>query len=272
MLHRFCAYLDKWAITVAGLRRTWFDPHVTWAGAWDICLIFLFLGVVVPWRGRIRLRELLARPEVSSRERMSLYLSTILFQWVAVVICGWRAWAHGFRLTELGIVSPSLPIVAWALLGAATIGALQWFNLRRAGRSGPRGGNLRRLSRAILPHSKGELMVFLGLAFTAGICEEFLYRGFAMLVFLRMDWPTWLVVLASAALFGLAHLYQGRGGLIGTILLGLLFGMLRTVTGSLLSPILCHTAVDIAAGMAGPRFLLQTDSPAKPVSGLHSIT
>lgn len=245
---------------------------MTWAGAWDIWLIFLFLGVVVPWRGRIRLGELLARPEVSSRERISLYLSTIVFQWVAVGICGWRAWTHGFRFKELGIVSPSLAMVAWALVGAGTIGTLQWFNLRRAGRSGPRGDSLRRLSRAILPHSKNELIVFLCLAVTAGLCEEFLYRGFAMLVFLRMDWPSWLVVLASAALFGLAHLYQGRGGLIGTMLLGFLFGMLRIVTGSLLSPVFCHTAVDIAAGMAGPRFLLHTDSPSKHVTGLHSTT
>jgi len=245
---------------------------VTWAGAWDIWLIFLFLGVVVPWRGRIRLRELFARPEVSSRERISLYLSTILFQWVAVAVCGWRAWAHGFRFKELGIVSPSLAMVAWALVGAGTIGTLQWFNLRRAGRSGPRGDSLRLLSRTILPHSKNELIVFLCLAVTAGLCEEFLYRGFAMLVFLRMDWPSWLVVLASAALFGLAHLYQGRGGLIGTMLLGLVFGMLRIVTGSLLLPIVCHTAVDIAAATAGPRFLLRTNSPSKPVTGLHSTT
>jgi membrane protease YdiL (CAAX protease family) len=163
-------------------------------------------------------------------------------------------------------------MVAWALVGAGAIGTLQWFNLRRAGQSGPRGDHLRRLSRAILPHSKSELIVFLGLAVTAGLCEEFLYRGFAMLVFLRMDWPNWLVVLASAALFGLAHLYQGRGGLIGTMLLGLVFGMLRIVTGSLLAPIFCHMAVDIAAGMAGPRFLLHTDSASKPVTGLHSTT
>src|ERR1700733_12973691 len=55
---------------------------------WDIWLIFLVLAVVVPWRGRIRLKQLLAKPRVESRERVSLYLSTILFQWVAGGISG----------------------------------------------------------------------------------------------------------------------------------------------------------------------------------------
>jgi len=228
---------------------------VTWASSWDIWLIFLFLGVVVPWRGRIRLQELLARPEVSSRERISLYLSTILFQWLATGIAGWRAWSHGFRLGEMGIARPSWTMIVGTVVGAGALGVLQWFNLRRAARSGQRGERLRQLGRVILPHSMHELVPFLGLAVTAGICEEFLYRGFAILVFLKLGWPDWLVVLASAALFGFAHLYQGRGGLIGTMILGLVFGMLRIVTGNLIPAVFSHGAVDIAAGLAAPHFL-----------------
>ena len=254
----FCPWngIDE-AIELRVRGKPWFHPLVTWASSWDVWLIFLFLGVVVPWRGRIRLQELLARPEVSSRERISLYLSTILFQWLATGIAGWRSWSHGFRASELGMDRPSWPRIALTVVGAGGLGALQWFNLRRAARSGPRGENLRRLGRVILPHSTYELVAFLGLAVTAGICEEFLYRGFAMLVFLRLAWPDWLVVLASAALFGFAHLYQGRSGLVGTMILGLVFGMLRIVTGSLIPAVFCHWAVDIAAGLAAPYFIAE---------------
>jgi membrane protease YdiL (CAAX protease family) len=245
---------------------------VTWASSWDIWLIFIFLGVVVPWRGRIRLQELLARPEVSSRERISLYLSTIVYQWLAVAVAGWRAWSHGFGLKELGIATSGWLMIAATLVGSGALGVLQWFNLRRAGRSGPRGESLRRLGRVILPHSKRELIPFLGLAVTAGICEEFLYRGFAMLVFLRIGWPTWLVVLASSALFGFAHLYQGRAGLVGTMILGLVFGMLRIVTGNLFPAVLCHAAVDIAAGVAGSQFLSSGASSSIDVSGVPSVS
>src|SRR5713101_2801892 len=53
---------------------------------WDILLIFFVLGVVVPWRGRKRLQQLLAKPHVEPAERLSLYWSTIAFQWIAAVV------------------------------------------------------------------------------------------------------------------------------------------------------------------------------------------
>ena len=58
---------------------------------WDFWVIFTVLAVVLPWRGRARMKKLLAMPHVSSMERLVLYASTIAFQWVAVAVVGWRA-------------------------------------------------------------------------------------------------------------------------------------------------------------------------------------
>lgn len=255
-----------------GIREPWFHPQVPWARSWDIWLIFLFLGVIVPWRGRVRLHELLARGEVTSRERIWLYLSTIAFQWVATGIVAWRAWAHGFTLQDLAVWMPGLAVLLAALSGAVAVGWLQWFNLRRVGRSESRGERMRQMAKAILPHSKVELVTFLGLAVTAGVCEEFLYRGFAMAVFLRADLSAAVAVLLSSALFGVAHLYQGRGGLLGTLILGIVFGTLRMWAASLVPPIFCHIAVDLVAGIGGPRFLLRSDRNGAPVTAVQSIT
>src|SRR5690242_18098818 len=99
---------------------------------WDIWLIFFVLGVVVPWRGRVRLRELLAKPRVESRERLSLYISTIVFQWLAAMVAGWRSWAHGFTKADLAWQAhPLTQILAVAVAGAGALAALQWLNLRR---------------------------------------------------------------------------------------------------------------------------------------------
>src|SRR5246127_35905 len=181
---------------------------------WDILLIFLVLGVVVPWRGRKRLQQLLAKPQVESRERLSLYVSTIAFQWIAAGVAAWRAWAHGYSAAQLGLVIPErFKLFAISLLGGALIVTLQWLNLRRMGRSSsPMRGSLQALAQRILPQRTVELIPFLGLALTAGLCEEFLYRGFAMAVIARTGLPMGVVVLLSAILFGLAHLYQGRPG------------------------------------------------------------
>jgi uncharacterized protein len=240
---------------------TWFHPSVTaWNQTWDIWLIFVVLGVVVPWRGRVRLRQFLAQPNLGPRERVSLYLSTIAFQWLAVAVVAWRSWAHGFKATELGLTKPGLTAVGVALAGAMALSGFQWFNLRRVGRITDRAANLKKLARAILPQSGRELLPYLGLAVTAGICEEFLYRGFAFAVLGRAGWPNWAVVLGSSALFALAHLYQGRGGLVATLILGLVFGIGRSVYPNLLPVATWHAAVDIVAGIAGPRFLI----PAGP--------
>jgi membrane protease YdiL (CAAX protease family) len=225
---------------------------------WDVWLIFFVLGVIVPWRGRYRLRKLLAKPVIESSERKSLYSSTILFQWVAAGVAAWRASAHGFTAGQLGLsaANPALVGVA-AILGAGILATLQWFNLRRMGQMPePARARLRALAERILPRSTSERLLFFTLAVTAGICEEFLYRGFAMAAFTRATLPLWSVVMISSILFGAAHLYQGRGGAVGTLLLGLLFGVARIRFGSLFPVVTWHIAVDIVAGSAGPRYLL----------------
>jgi membrane protease YdiL (CAAX protease family) len=224
---------------------------------WDILLIFFVLGVIVPWRGRARMRHILAKPRVESAERLSLYASTIAFQWVAVAVAGWRAWAHGFTAVELGLaVSGWATIAILSVLGTGSIVALQWLNLRRMGRSrSPLRAPLKAIAERILPQTRRELIPFFALAVTAGVCEEFLYRGFAMAVFFRWGLPAWIAVLASSLLFGLAHLYQGRGGLAATTILGLLFGATRVAFASLVPVMFWHTGVDMVAGIAGPKYL-----------------
>jgi uncharacterized protein len=224
---------------------------------WDVWLIFLVLGVILPWRGRARMKKLLAMPRVSSVERLSLYASTIAFQWFAVAFVAGRAWAHGFAASQLGFAAPDRNrILIAAVVGTAAIASLQWLNLRRMGRiSVEARGPIQAIAERILPQSTVELLPYLALAITAGLCEEFLYRGFAMAVLLRVGLPAWGVVLLSSALFGLAHSYQGRGGIVMTLLIGLILGTSRLAYGSLVPAIFWHSAVDVVAGTAGPRYL-----------------
>ena len=224
---------------------------------WDIWLIIFVLGLILPWRGRARMKKLLAMPLVSTMERLALYASTIAFQWFAVAVVGWRAWAHGFTASQLGLtVHDRTRVFAAAIVGAATIAVLQWLNLRRVGKVPlERRGPLQAIAERILPQSTVELIPYLALAITAGLCEEFLYRGFAMAVFVHVGLPAWVVVLVSSALFGLAHSYQGRGGMVMTLLIGIILGISRIVYRSVLPAIFWHSAVDVVAGTAGPRYL-----------------
>ena len=227
---------------------------------WDVWLIFFVLAVILPWRGRVRMKKLLAMPQVSTVERLVLYASTIAFQWVAVALVAWRAWAHGFTAAQLGLtIHDRSRILVASIVGAATIAALQWLNLRRVGRVPIEArGALQAIAERILPQSTVELLPFLALAITAGLCEEFLYRGFAMAVLVHVGLQAWVIVVISSALFGLAHSYQGRGGMVMTLLIGLILGTSRFAFDSLVPAIFWHSAVDVVAGTAGPRYLVRT--------------
>ena len=230
---------------------------------WDFWLIFFVLGVLLPLRGRRKLQKLMALPEIGKRERLSLYASTIVFQWLAVAVVAWRVWARGLSLEELGLVihGPWRILIA-AIVGAATLGGLQWFNLRRVGRTPGRAREFMKvLAERILPQSTAELVPYLGLALTAGLCEEFLYRGFAMAALTKAGLPTWGVVLLSSTLFGLAHLYQGRGGLLSTLVIGTVFGTARIAYDGMVPVMLWHFTVDAVAGVAGPKYLLNQVLP-----------
>jgi CAAX protease family protein len=232
---------------------------------WDFWLIFISLGVLLPLRGRLRLEKLMTIPQMGRRERLSLYASTIGFQWLAVTVVAWRAWARGLTPEELGlVVHGRWQILITAIVGAATLGTLQWFNLRRMGRSSGKAREfLEVLAERILPQSRAELLPYLGLAVTAGLCEEFLYRGFAMAALTRAGLPVWGVVLWSSSLFGLAHLYQGRGGIVSTLVVGTVFGTARIAYDGLAPVMLWHFAVDAVAGVAGPKYLVRAVPPVE---------
>lgn len=224
---------------------------------WDFWLIFMFLAVVVPWRGHARLRKLLERPPIVTSEKLRLYAATIAFQWLMLGVIAWRALARGLTPTELGLTGyRSAPIIFAGLLGAGIIGGLQWLNLRRMGKmAGAVPDLMRKLSARILPHSLVELLPYLALALTAGVCEEFLYRGFALAALSRAGVATWVGVLGTSLLFGLAHTYQGRTGILGTGVLGIVFALGRVFYHSLAPVMVWHTAVDVVAGIAAPKYL-----------------
>src|SRR5262249_29729083 len=85
----------------------------------------------------------------------------------------------------------------------------------------------------------------------------FLYRGFVFAALRQAHFPVWSVLALSSILFGLAHLYQGRGGMIGTLILGTVFGSVRILYDSLVPVVIWHAGIDIVAGIAGTRYLIE---------------
>lgn len=222
---------------------------------WDFALILLFLGIAVPLLGRRRVRQLMQMPSTTKLDRLTLYASTLAFQWFAVGIILWRANAREIRVTQLGLAIPSIGLsLATTVILAALILLNQIVSLRRlVANPAEIKGFLPQLALKLFPQDDVERLAFFALVTTVALCEELIYRGFVQRVF--QDWFQGSVaaaVIASAVFFSLAHLYQGRRGLVSTLTIGILFSTIRAWTGSLLPCVIAHFVADFTVGMLAP--------------------
>jgi len=231
---------------------------------WDFWIIFIVLGVLIPWRGAIRVRRLLRMPHVSAMDRLTIYASTIAFQWVLTAAVAWRCFARGVSAADLGLIigSPAKTgLLAASLL--LIFGLLQYAGIRRmAAQEAASHSHLRQISMRLMPRSSVEALAFVGLAATASVCEEFLFRGFVFAVLLHVTTSSVAAILGSSALFAFAHVYQGKRGLITTFVLGLLLAASRTWAGNLVPAIAGHLLVDLMAGYLAPRYLNKSEPAA----------
>jgi membrane protease YdiL (CAAX protease family) len=243
---------------------------------WDFALILGFLGIAVPWLGKRRVQQFMQSTSATRRDRLALYASTMVFQWLAAAVVLWRARNHGISAATLGfsVANIRLTVITSVVL-CAFILANQVFSLRRM-LSQPLEikGALPHLMKRIFPQEDVERWAFFGLVVSVALCEEFIYRGFVQRIF--QDWLGGSVLaglLMSALLFGLAHLYQGRRGMLSTFVVGLLFSAIREWTGSLAPSMAAHFVADLAIGFLAPHYLrgvlIDVSNSKKDTRGMH---
>lgn len=84
-------------------------------------------------------------------------------------------------------------------------------------------------------------------AVKAALVEEVIVVGYLFNRLRLLGWGPWAIILASALLRGSYHVYQGFGGFIGNIAMGILFGWVYQRWGRLLPLIIAHWMLDIAS-------------------------
>jgi membrane protease YdiL (CAAX protease family) len=114
--------------------------------------------------------------------------------------------------------------------------------------------------RRMLPKTSTERAVWIVVSITAGVCEEVLYRGWLLSLFAAALGSVWLGLLISSIIFGFAHTYQGRNGILGTGVLGAIFGLLFIFSGSLIPGQVLHAAMDLNNGLALGKVASRTEA------------
>lgn len=94
--------------------------------------------------------------------------------------------------------------------------------------------------------------VLIGRAIMNGVLEEVLMVGYLFTRWAQLGGRMWVVVVVSAFIRGGYHLYQGFGGFIGNLVMGLAFGWLYLKIKRVMPLVIVHSLLDIVAFLGAP--------------------
>ena len=79
------------------------------------------------------------------------------------------------------------------------------------------------------------------------VLEQVVMIGYLFTRLSQLAWRLPMILLVSAVIRGSYHLYQGFGGFVGNMVMGVIFGLIYTRTKRLAPLIVAHTLLDVTA-------------------------
>jgi uncharacterized protein len=210
-----------------------------WPGLPTIIGLLLALGGPVAltghWGGISGSKRSSAKDQIVLWAVLSLVIAIIMF-------------GEGRSLDSIGLHAPTWATLFWGITAAVfieVIGAIVFPFLTRAG--------IVDYSPKMAALEKWPLWLSLFAVVTAGVVEEFLYRGYAIE---RLGWMIgsyWWAAAISLVIFGLVHLpFWGRGALVWSFFAGGVFTVLFLWKYDLLACMLAHTICNSKALIIDP--------------------
>lgn len=201
-------------------------------------------GAALQYGVRARTDLLDHRPDVAP-----LYISLIAGEWGLV----FYVWKGGLRQT--GITLLQLAGGRWTSLRSVVLDALLAFGIWMLWKGitfcwvlwlGT--GHARSIS-PLVPHGVLESVLWVLLSISAGISEELVFRGYLQRQLTAFTGRTSIAVLLQAAIFGIAHGYQGVQACGAIALYAALLTLLALWRKSLRPGMIAHAWTDIAGGL-----------------------
>jgi membrane protease YdiL (CAAX protease family) len=100
----------------------------------------------------------------------------------------------------------------------------------------------------LLPRTALEVLVWIATSASAGVCEEFVFRGYVQRQLLALSQSAPIAILGQGLVFGAMHAYQGWRAVVSIALLGSLFGLVAAWRRTLRVGMVAHAWQDVWAG------------------------
>lgn len=211
-------------------------------------LLFAVLAMVVPLRANARFRRFRNTLWLDPGARERLFLSALPLKY-AVALAATALFVietrHGYGVPLV----PSDPVhlaVAVPLLGAIALGAVRTRSMLSSDIGRAQVTDALQRVAEVVPRTHAERRAWVVAAVSTGLTDELTYRAFAMSFLAAMVGKQNVVVIGvgSAALFGLAHVYQGWRGVVLTTMLGAALAVVAVASG-LVAAIVVHAIIDL---------------------------
>lgn len=188
-------------------------------------------------------------PQFVGSPRTTFYLITIACEWLLAGIAVWGARLGGVSVSSLIGGRWSKPTQFLRDLGLAIV-FLIGSNIVLVGLSAMlRPGPNANISR-MFPQGAAEIVLWIFLSLSAGICEEITTRGYLQKQFSGILKNGTAGLFAQGIIFGLAHAYQGPKRMFTIAVLGCMMGWLAQWRQSLRPGMISHFLQDVAGGLS----------------------
>jgi membrane protease YdiL (CAAX protease family) len=213
-------------------------------------LVALFLGIAVS--GAFFQRQARAEPGMLRHTHVvPLYLSLIAMEW-GLFVYVWKGGLRrtGTKLSELvgGRWTSARDVfvdavLALGLWGIWTLVEIAWHRWLGPSHAAP--------IQTLLPQRAVEILLWIGVSISAGVCEELVFRGYFQKQFEIFTHSRWGALFLQAVLFGISHGYQGIEACVKIAIFGSLYGLFALWRKRLRPGMMAHAWGDILSGIFG---------------------
>lgn len=184
----------------------------------------------------------------SHRGIVPLYLSLIVSEWALVLYVRAGTRRTGTRLRDLiggrwrGPKDVLRDVAIAAVFWPVWAGVAWLVHLAL-------GPNQAKSIAILLPRGPVEILLWILVSISAGICEELVFRGYLQKQLAQLSGSGMVAVAGQAVVFGIGHGYQGTKQVVVIIVLGALYGFLALGCRSLRPGMMAHAWSDIFGGI-----------------------